>query len=78
MSAAKREARRGAVVRFAENAFVRTEPSAAGVALGVVKRGAELPYGGCTAPGGWLKVRYFGMAGWVSGRFSFVVMEAME
>ena len=61
-----------AMVCFRENCFVRDTPSAAGAVLGVVKRGASLPYGGRASPEGWLAVVYRGAEGWVTGRFAAV------
>ena len=58
------------VVLFRENGFVRKAPSAAGAVLGVMKRGAALPYGGVTSAEGWLAVIYRGEPGWVSGKFA--------
>lgn len=60
-------------VRFRENAFVRKAPSAAGAVLGVMKRGATLPYGGVASPAGWLAVFYRGVPGWVSGKFAGII-----
>ena len=57
-------------VRFRENGFVRKTPSAAGAVLGVMKRGATLPYGGVASPEGWLAVIYRGVPGWVSGKLA--------
>ena len=70
-----KDAKRGAAVRMIENAYVRAAPSAGSVALGVAKRGGELPYAGRMTPEGWLMVRYFGVVGWVSSKFSFVVLD---
>lgn len=60
-------------VRFRENGFVRKTPSAAGAVLGVMKRGAALPFGGVASPEGWLAVIYRGEPGWVSGKLAGVV-----
>ena len=60
-------------VRFRENGFVRKTPSAAGAVLGVMKRGATLPFGGVASPAGWLAVTYRGAPGWVSGKFVRVI-----
>ena len=46
-----------AVVRFRESCFVRAAPSAAGAALGVMKRGEGLPCRGDASPDGWLSLR---------------------
>ena len=61
------------VVLFRENGFVRKAPSAAGAVLGVMKRGATLPFGGVASPAGWLAVIYRGVPGWVSGKFAGVI-----
>lgn len=58
----------GLEIRFGRNCYIRATPSAAGTVLGVAKRGNALPYGGATAPNGWLAVVYRGEIGWVSGR----------
>ena len=63
------------VVRCRENCFVRATPSAAGAALGVMKRGEGLPCGGDASPDGWLSVLYRGKKGWVSGRFAECVLQ---
>ena len=60
-------------IRFRENGFVRKSPSAAGAVLGVMKRGATLPFGGVASPEGWLAVVYRGVPGWVSGKFAGVI-----
>ena len=64
-----------AVVRFRESCFVRAAPSAAGMALGAMKRGEALPCGGSASPDGWLAVIYRGKKGWVSGRFAECVLQ---
>ena len=48
--------------------YVRSEPSTSGKVLGVLKDGAEVPYAGETSPGGWLKVDFDGVPGWVCGK----------
>ena len=44
-----------------------------GRVLGVVKEGTALPYGGEQSENGWLKVKYNGQSGWVSGLYGKLV-----
>ena len=53
--------------------YIRTAPNTEGKAMGVARRGSELPYGGVTSEGGWNQVAFEGQICWVSGKYSEVV-----
>ena len=56
------------------NCYVRSAPNTIGKALGVVHDGDLLPYGGQTTDDGWNLVDYKGVNGWVSGKYSRLVV----
>lgn len=56
------------------NCYVRSAPSKDGKALGVAHDGDVLPYGGQTTQDGWNLVEYKGQNGWVSGKYSRLVV----
>lgn len=55
------------------NCYVRSEPSTAGEKRGIAYCDAKLPYGGQTAPNGWLSIIYKDKLGWVSGKYGRLV-----
>lgn len=56
------------------NCYVRSTPNTGGKALGVAHEGDVLPYGGETTQDGWNAVDYKGQSGWVSGKYSRLVV----
>lgn len=56
------------------NCYVRSAPNTSGKVLGVVHDGDVLPYGGQTSPDGWNLVEYKSQNGWVSGKYSRLVV----
>ena len=50
---------------------MRATPGASGAALGFVRRGRSLPWGGRSV-GGWHAALYRGGVAWVSARFATV------
>ena len=55
------------------NCYVRSEPSTAGSKRGIAYCDAKLPYGGQTAPNGWLSIIYKDKIGWVSNKYGRLV-----
>lgn len=53
-----------------DSCFVRAAPRTSGAALGRLRRGETVPWGGGRAVNGWLPALYRGRAAWVSGRFT--------
>lgn len=59
----------GRALRASDSCFVRAAPGTSGAALGRLRRGEALAWGGGHAVNGWLPALYRGRAAWVSGRF---------
>ena len=55
------------------NCYVRSDPSTAGEKRGIAYCDAKLPYGGKTAPNGWLSIIYKDKIGWVSNKYGRLV-----
>lgn len=55
------------------NCYVRSEPSTDGEKRGIAYCDAKLPYGGQTAPNGWLSIIYKDKIGWVSNKYGRLV-----
>ena len=56
------------------NCYVRTAPNTDGKKLGVAHDGDVLPYGGMTSDNGWHLVAFKNQNGWVSGKYSRLVV----
>lgn len=55
------------------NCYVRTTSNTSGDILGVATRGSKLEYLGETSENGWHHVKFEGLNGWISGKYSNLI-----